>query len=63
MCVCLNPGRSFNISIYPINPNFMKKDSTYLGRIELGIEFLNEKYIVDHWVKGPHHLFVDVESG
>merc|ERR1712146_260222 len=38
-------------------------DALYLGREELGIEFLEETRTVDHYVKGPHHAWADVETG
>ncbi len=62
-CICIDAGRRFNITIYPVNPKFMKDDSRYIGREKLGIEYLWEERIVDHWVKGPHHIWVDVLTG
>ncbi len=62
-CICIDAGRRFNITIYPVNPKFLKDDSRYIGREKLGIEFLWEERVVDHWVKGPHHVWVDVLSG
>ncbi len=35
----------------------------FLGREKLFIEFLNEEKLVDHWIKGPHHIWKDVETG
>ena len=62
-CICANPGISFNISIYPINPNFLDVDSKFLGREKLYIEYILETRLVDHWIKGPHHVWTDVETG
>ena len=62
-CICLDPGRSQNISLYPINPEFMKEDSRYIGREDLYIEYIWTTKTVDHWVKGPHHIWSDVETG
>ena len=39
------------------------EDSTYVGREVMTVEYLWKEYIVDHWVKGPHHFWVDVASG
>jgi len=62
-CICIDPGRRYNITIYPVNPKFMKEGSRYIGREKLGIEYLWQERVVDHWVKGPHHIWVDVISG
>jgi hypothetical protein len=62
-CLCLDVGMNFNMTIYPVNPQFMKNDSRYIGRELLYIEYLWKEKIVDHYVKGPHHVWVDVESG
>jgi len=61
-CVCADPGRKFNITIYPVNPKFLKDGSRYIGREHLFIEYIWEERVVDHWIKGPHHVWVDVES-
>ena len=39
-CICIDLGRKQNTTLYPINPNFMKNDSRYIGREMLGIEYL-----------------------
>lgn len=62
-CICIDPGRRYNITIYPVNPKFMKENSRYIGREKLGIEYLWEERVVDHWIKGPHHIWVDVATG
>lgn len=62
-CICTDVGRNFGIKLYPVNPYFMKNDSTYLGRERLFIEYIWQEKLVDHWVKGPHHVWVDVETG
>ena len=62
-CICVDAGRSFNGTLYPVNPKFMEKDSRYIGREQLFIEYLEVVRLVDHWVKGPHHVWVDVASG
>ncbi len=40
----------------------MRLDSRFIGREMLFIEFLEEEKLVDHWVKGPHHIWKDVET-
>jgi len=55
-CVCASPKTG--IVTYDCF-----SDATYLGREKLGIEFLWATHEVDHWTKGPHHFWVDVESG
>jgi len=34
-----------------------------VGREEVELEFVNRTAIVDHWMKGPHHHWMDVETG
>jgi len=62
-CVCTDVGRRYNLTIYPVNPKFMEKDSRFIGRERLMIEYIWKEKLVDHWVKGPHHIWVDVETG
>ena len=38
-------------------------DAQYLGRVLLGIEYLEEQVVVDHFVKLPHHIFIDISTG
>lgn len=39
-------------------------DAAYVGRAKLDVEYLGlSGQLVDHWIKGPHHAFVDVASG
>jgi len=40
----------------------MEKDSKFLGREKLYVEYVEKEMIVDHWIKGPHHIWKDVES-
>lgn len=56
VCPCINVGAG-------VFTHDWAADGEYLGRAELGIEFLWTRKVVDHWVKGPHHAFVDVISG
>ena len=62
-CICLDPGKEYGIELYPIQPDFMKEDSRLIGREKLFIEYINKEVIVDHWIKGPHHIWKDVETG
>jgi hypothetical protein len=62
-CICTQVGRKYNITLYPVNPRFMQNNSRYIGREKLYIEYLWVERVVDHWVKGPHHVWVDVDTG
>ena len=81
-CICSDPGIHVGEKIYPINYDFLVKDSKYLGREKIGIEYIvvheedssepgeagrkgkdGKVFLVDHWIKGPHHLWVDVATG
>ena len=58
VCPCIALG------IGPVAPGWAS-DAEYVGREILGIEFLNDgsSRVVDHFVKGPHHAWVDVTTG
>lgn len=61
-CICTAPGASIGYDIYPLQYDFMKEDSRFIGREELWIEFVEEYMLVDHWTKGPHHIWKDVNT-
>lgn len=53
VCPCIQLG------IGPVSPTWAA-DAQFVGRERLGIEFLWETRLVDHFVKGPHHVWTDV---
>jgi hypothetical protein len=55
-CPCIDLG------VGPVKPDWAG-DALYLGRERLGVEFLWEEFEVDHFVKGPHHVWSDVATG
>ena len=55
VCPCISLG------IGPVSP-LWAEDAVYVGREFLGIEFLWKEMEVDHWVKGPHHVWVDINT-
>ena len=58
-CLCINVG------VGPVSHDWAA-DAQYVGRELLGVEFLDNTIkaplLVDHFVKGPHHVWTDVES-
>jgi hypothetical protein len=56
ICPCIALG------VGPVSPTWAA-DAEFVGREILGIEFLWEERVVDHWVKGPHHVWSDVVTG
>jgi hypothetical protein len=56
VCPCISLG------IGPVSWNWAA-DAEYVGREHLGIEYMWVTRDVDHWVKGPHHVWTDVETG
>ena len=56
VCPCIALG------VGPVSPTWAA-DAHFVGREILGIEFLWERRLVDHWVKGPHHVWSDVVTG
>ena len=60
VCPCINVG------IGPVSANWAS-DAQYVGRELLSVEFLTsgkdgDMMEVDHWVKGPHHVWEDVKT-
>jgi hypothetical protein len=62
-CICINPGRLYNETVYPVDPYFLERDSRYIGREKIYVEYIWQERVADHWVRGPHHVWVDVETG
>jgi len=73
LCICVTPGIGpvTNDHMRPNPSDIISINSTYpvqfLGREILGVEYTgpnNEatEMLVEHWIKGPHHIWVDVES-
>jgi len=56
VCPCISLG------IGPVSWKWAA-DAEYVGREHLGIEFLWIQRDVDHWIKGPHHVWTDVATG
>jgi len=61
-CICVKVGGP--TSQYVSEPIGVVKedslvDSKYLGRERIGVEYLWTTMVLDHWVKGPHHTWVD----
>eukprot|EP00455_Lapot_gusevi_P018531 TRINITY_DN2012_c0_g1_i6.p2 TRINITY_DN2012_c0_g1~~TRINITY_DN2012_c0_g1_i6.p2 ORF type:complete len:151 (-),score=64.02 TRINITY_DN2012_c0_g1_i6:92-544(-) len=56
LCICQD------LQLGPLMYNAFE-DALYLGREMLSIEYLWNNFTVDHYVKGPHHLWVDVSTG
>ena len=55
ICPCIN------VSTGIVAPRWAA-DAQYIGREKLQVEYLWRNYTVDHFVKGPHHAFVDVNT-
>jgi len=60
-CVCPKPtvGVIIPDAMSTKNPTY---PSVYLGRERIGVEFLWEERVVDHFIKGPHHAWIDVAT-
>jgi hypothetical protein len=73
LCICVSPGTGpvTNDHMRPNPSDITSINSTYpvqfLGREMLGVEYQganNEavEMLVEHWIKGPHHIWVSVET-
>lgn len=65
ICPCIQLG------VGPVSPGWAD-DAEYIGREMIGVEFLVSssgtegtwtQRLADHYLKGPHHAWVDVETG
>lgn len=56
ICICQNLG------INPLRYDAFA-DAIYLGRESLGVEYLWTTMVLDHFVKGPHHIWMDPATG
>lgn len=63
-CICItvrpNGDKSKKYS-GPLVHDFAK-DAVLIGREKIGVEILNKEVIADHWNKGPHHFWIEVET-
>lgn len=65
-CVCLggvgdlDPTRN-NTLVGPLSYDF-NRGAKLVGRERIRPEYFNEFVVADHWVKGPHHFWIDVAT-
>jgi hypothetical protein len=55
VCPCISLG------VGPVSYDWAA-DAKFVGREVIGIEFLWVNKTVDHWIKGPHHVWTDVAT-
>lgn len=56
ICPCIN------VSTGIVAPRWAE-GGLYVGRERMTVEYLWKEYTVDHFVKGPHHVWADVATG
>uniref|UniRef100_A0A7S4E1B8 Uncharacterized protein n=1 Tax=Lotharella globosa TaxID=91324 RepID=A0A7S4E1B8_9EUKA len=67
LCLCFIavPDVQKNVTIrphiYPVQYNWVDAGE-FLGRVRVGVEYLWRDMVLDHYVIGPHHFFVDVSE-
>lgn len=62
-CVCLGPeDPSVTGALNGPLPWDFLKGALLIGRERITPEYLNQPVVTDHWVKGPHHFWYDVET-
>jgi len=63
-CICISVYENGNTTKPPMGPltHDFGKDAILVGREKIGVEYLNKEVIADHYNKGPHHFWVDVET-
>lgn len=62
-CTCLGPIDPVvgNALTGPLRYNF-NEGAKLVGRERVKPEYLNDFLLADHWVKGPHHFWIDVAT-
>lgn len=56
ICPCIN------VSTGIVKPDWAK-DAKFVGREFFEVEYLWKNFTMDHFVKGPHHVWKDIETG
>jgi len=64
-CICVSVtenGNRTKKTIGPLHHDFAK-DAVLIGREQIHVEApINKTVIADHWNKGPHHFWIDVQT-
>jgi len=63
-CICVSVYENGNTTKKPMGPltHDFGKDAILIGREKIGVEYINKEVVADHYNKGPHHFWVDVET-
>ena len=56
ICPCIDVGTG-------IVAHNWAADAAYVGRERINVEFIWREMVLDHFVKGPHHVWSDVDTG
>jgi len=66
MCLCFIAVPDLFMDIRPhlgpVQYNWVDK-ADYVGREKIGLEFLWESQVLDHWVLGPHNFWTNITTG
>ena len=62
-CICIGPVDPVvqNALTGPLSYDF-NKGAKLVGRERVRPEYFTQSIVADHWVKGPHHFWVDVAT-
>jgi len=64
-CICTRireGGVENGVYYYPVQYNWVD-NMVFIGRENIGIEYINEVREMDHWAFGPHHLWSEPSTG
>lgn len=63
-CICVTPLENGDKQATPTGPLFhdFAKDAVLIGREKIGLEKVGTTVLADHWSKGPHHFWIDVNT-
>lgn len=63
ICICISPTDPVtkNAITGPLSYDF-NRNAKLVGRERIVPEYLGKSIVADHWVKGPHHFWIDVAT-
>lgn len=64
-CICVNPHQGSDPTqpaVYPVQYNWTQQ-TFFVGREKIGVEYINQTMVLDHWAFGPHHVWSVPKDG
>jgi len=63
-CICVSVFENGDKKKPPMGPlvHDYAKDAVLIGREKITVEYIEKTVVADHWNKGPHHFWIEVET-